>query len=245
MHVIKLNAIGSTNTFLKEMAKEKTVDNYTVIWADSQLEGRGQMGSVWSSEPGKNLTFSVFVQLNDFELSNAPYLNYSIATAIYRTLKSYSVPHLSVKWPNDILAGNAKIGGLLIENSVSKGNIDYAVVGLGLNVNQVHFSENLGKVASLKTLLGKEVDLDSLLTKLVSEIQEAVKFCVSENFQVIRRNYLAVLYKYLVPAMFSNNSGTQFMGKITGVTERGDLQIEMEDKTVQSFGIKEVKYLSR
>lgn len=243
MHIIKLNAIGSTNTFLKEMVKEKPVDNYTVIWADSQFQGRGQMGTVWSSEPGKNLTFSVFVKWKDFKLTGAAYLNYCIAVAIYNRLKSYKVPNLSVKWPNDILAGNAKIGGILIENSVSKERIQHTIIGFGLNVNQLKFSDDLGKVSSLQLLLAKEINREDLLTALVTDIKKQMTLCVPGNFQNIKKNYLSVLYKYRVPAMFSTVEGVQFMGKIVDVSESGSLQIELEDRTVQAFGLKEVKFV--
>ncbi len=245
MHIIKLNAIDSTNTFLKEMVKEKELKSYTVVLAESQLQGRGQMGSVWSSEPGKNLTFSVFIKLKDFRLMDAVYLNYAVSLAIYEVLMANKVPKLAIKWPNDILAGNSKIGGLLIENSVAQGKIQSAIIGLGLNVNQLHFSNDLKNVASLKSVLGFDLDKEKLLNELLKVIQEQLTKCMPQNFKNIKDSYVSRLYKKEIPSMFKKRDGSVFLGKIAGVSELGELEIELEDGSLQCFGIKEVQFLDR
>jgi len=76
------------------------------------------MNTIWSSEDGKNLTFSVFIKIGDLKITNQKYLNYAISIGVYEAVNSYKLPKLKVKWPNDILSENDKIGGILIENSL-------------------------------------------------------------------------------------------------------------------------------
>ena len=96
MHIIKLSAIESTNTFLKELVSDSVVENCTVVTAESQLSGRGQMGTIWESEGGKNLMFSVFFRLDDFLLKDSVYLNYVVSMAVYNSLKDLNIPKLKV-----------------------------------------------------------------------------------------------------------------------------------------------------
>ena len=90
MHIIKLDAIGSTNSFLKEFVSNGVAKNYTVVTAESQYAGKGQMGASWVSETGKNLMFSVFVELDRWLVTDAPYLNFAISLSIYEVLKKYN-----------------------------------------------------------------------------------------------------------------------------------------------------------
>ena len=120
MKVIKLNAIHSTNTFLKDLSKNTILENFTIVVTKNQTNGRGQQDSSWVSEPNKNLTFSVY--LNDLQLniSAKKYLNYAVSLAIFTVLKQKNIPNLAIKWPNDIVSGNKKLCGILIENSIQK-----------------------------------------------------------------------------------------------------------------------------
>ena len=118
MRIIKLDAIDSTNTFLKAISSADVLEDYTVIVAKQQTNGRGQMGNKWESDSGLNLTFSVFKRIKGLTFSNQFYLSIVVALALYKTLKSFNVPRLYVKWPNDILSANKKIAGILIENVV-------------------------------------------------------------------------------------------------------------------------------
>ena len=141
MRIIKLDAIDSTNAYLKQISSAETLEDYTVITAKQQTNGRGQMGKHWHSKAGENLTFSVFKRLNGLSFSNQFYLSIVIALALHKTLTLYNVPNLFVKWPNDILSANKKIAGILIENVVKQNKLDYSIIGIGLNVNQTIFND--------------------------------------------------------------------------------------------------------
>jgi BirA family biotin operon repressor/biotin-[acetyl-CoA-carboxylase] ligase len=245
MNIIKLDAIGSTNTFLKELVASDAIENYTVVCADSQLEGRGQMGSKWISEPFKNLLFSVLVRFDSFKTLDSFYLNYSVSLAIVNVLKKYNLPKLNIKWPNDILADSNKLAGVLIENSLRSNCIKHTIIGIGLNVNQVSFDTDLKNVKSLKSFIGKEINKEQLLKELVYELKSEIENCKPENFESIKQRYLSVLYKKEIPTMFKDSEDLVFLGRIINVSDSGKLQIELEDSSIREFGIKEIELLRK
>jgi BirA family biotin operon repressor/biotin-[acetyl-CoA-carboxylase] ligase len=243
LKIIKLNAIDSTNSFLKEMALNSAVENFTVVVTDHQLKGRGQQGNGWVSESFKDLVFSVFVTLDFFKVSDNKFLNFAVSLAIFDALKEENIPAISIKWPNDILSGNKKICGVLIENSLKGTEISSSVIGIGLNVNQTSFPDSLKKASSLKLLSGRDFELDKLLKSIVSKLKSKIEILNSKDFQILETEYLNVLHKKNIPTMFKNSQDVLFMGIICGISPEGKLQIALEDETIQEFGIKEVSFL--
>ena len=170
MRIIKLNAIDSTNLFLRSLCLDTHVEDFTVVVAKHQTKGRGQMGTVWSSQDAKNLTFSVFKRFDNLKLDQQFVISMVSSLAVINTLKKLNLPKLSVKWPNDILSANKKICGILIENVIKQNNVAATVVGIGLNVNQVNFS-NLPQASSLLNVTGIPYDLDELLQSILKELE--------------------------------------------------------------------------
>ncbi|QTE23812.1 biotin--[acetyl-CoA-carboxylase] ligase [Polaribacter cellanae] len=242
MKIIKLNAIDSTNSFLKEMVTDSVVENFTVVVAESQVNGRGQQDSVWLSEPFKNLTFSVYISFKNFKIQHKKNLLFAVSLAVYGAVKEATNLQISIKWPNDILSGNKKICGILVENSIQKDKIRHSVVGIGLNVNQTNFSEAIYKVSSLKLLTQKNYDLDALLKVIVSKLKERINQLENKQFEQLEGEYLKVLHKKNTPAMYKDSKGVLFMGFISGISKDGLLQIKLEDETIREFGIKEVSF---
>ena len=240
MKIIKLSAIDSTSSFLKEMAKKSDLENYTVIVAEEQTKGRGQQRNSWLSEPSKNLTMSIFIDDLDLKIYNQKYLNFAISLAIFKTLTALKIENLSIKWPNDIMSVNKKICGILIENSISSNKIYASIIGIGLNVNQIQFPESLKNASSLKALTNITYDLDNLLIKLIKEIKSSLQILSLEKYTQLEQQYLDVLYKKNIPTMFKNSEDVLFMGKILGISDSGNLLIELEDDIIKEFGIKEV-----
>src|SRR3970282_291011 len=146
-----LDAIDSTNEFLKGLSNGQLLENFTVVTAENQTKGKGQMGSVWDSEVGKNLTMSVFIKDSLSDVNQIFKLNVGVVLAVVQALETFNIPNLMVKWPNDIMSYNFKIGGILIENSIKSDGTVHSIVGLGINVNQVNF-ENLPKASSLAVI---------------------------------------------------------------------------------------------
>lgn len=243
MKIIKLDAIGSTNTFLKELCHKNEVENFTVVITDNQTNGRGQMQSVWESERGKNLMFSVLIRFSGLRLEQQFYISKAISLAIYDCLQMFLDVKINIKWPNDILAEQSKICGVLIENSVKKATIHQSIVGIGLNVNQEEFI-NLPNATSMKLISGIDYDLNSLLEQIVSSIKKYISILSNQEFVLIDNLYLERLYKMNVPTMFKNHLTNKiFMGKIVGVSDQGQLKVELEDETISQFNLKEIEFL--
>jgi len=242
MHIVKVDATESTNTFLKEMCQQNTLENFTVVITDEQTKGRGQMHSSWQSEKGKNLTFSVLIRLNDLKIDQQFYISKIISLAIYNVLSDLLPAKISVKWPNDILSAHQKICGVLIENSVKKTQVNYSIVGIGLNVNQQEF-ENLPQASSMKLEANTTFDLEVVLLDLMESIKKYVAVLNSKNYQLIDTEYLNQLYKFGTPSMFKSDS-KKFMGKIIGVSLQGKLQLALENETIKEFGLKEIEFLN-
>lgn len=241
MKLIKLDAIDSTNDFLKALASQDELDNFTVVTAENQTKGKGQMGSKWQSESGKNLIMSALVK--DFLYDNEQFFNLSIivSLAVIETLNSFDIPNLCIKWPNDIMSYNKKIGGILIENTLKSDGRIVSVVGLGLNVNQTNFTE-LPHASSLSVITGNTFDKDILPALIIQKTQEKIRLWET-NSAVFWTQYFNSLFKKGVPMPFKNGSGQNFMGIIQGVSSIGKIQILLEDDSVSEFDIKEIQML--
>lgn len=240
MKVIKLDAIDSTNEFLKGLSNKQELENFTVVTAESQTKGKGQMGAVWASEAGKNLIMSVLIKDFLSDICKIYNLNIAVSLAVIEVLEAYKIPDLSIKWPNDILSYNKKIGGILIENSIKSDGSIISIVGLGLNVNQTAF-ENLPKASSLGAISNKQFDTEELLFSILDKIESNVKLWEQES-DVMWSNYIDKLFKKGVPMPFSDKS-ENFMGIIQGVSPVGKLQVLLEDDSISEFDIKEIQML--
>jgi BirA family biotin operon repressor/biotin-[acetyl-CoA-carboxylase] ligase len=238
MKLIKLDATDSTNSFLKGLTQKQNLESYTVVSAKLQTNGKGQMGSSWFSEEGKNLIFSVLINNPITDVTSIFNLNIAIAVGLWQVLNDLGCTHLSIKWPNDIMAGNQKIAGILIENLIKENGEIKSIVGIGLNVNQTDF-ENLPKASSLKNRMNQDFDIDSILENIVQKIEENVARLQNNETDFFWKTYENHLFKKGKPTLFEANQ-EQFMGIIQGVTRNGMLTIQLEDDSIKEFGVKEI-----
>lgn len=240
MKIIKLDAIDSTNIFLKNLANTSILENYTTVTSEMQHNGKGQMNSSWHSESGKNLLFSIFTNHSDKSIVQQIDISFATAITIIEVLLPYHLPKLRIKWPNDILSLNSKICGILIENVIKGGQITHSIIGIGLNVNQVSFPTNLSNACSIKLLTNKEINRDVLLVKII----EQLKINLTKNSDYLKNKYLELLYKKNIPCMFKDNrTNFVFMGIIIGISALGKLQVQHENDAIVEYGIKEISFL--
>lgn len=241
MKLIKLDAIDSTNEFLKSLSSQQELENFTIVTAENQTKGKGQMGAVWRSEVGKNLIMSVLVRdflLNNEEVFN---LNIIISLSVIKTLEELNIPDLSIKWPNDIMSYNKKLGGILIENTLKSDGTIVSVVGLGLNVNQINF-QNLPNASSLAVISNVEFNKDELVILIVEKIKEKILLWEQQS-AIFWSEYFNKLFRKGVPMPFKNIDNQNFMGIIQGVSPIGKLQVLLEDDSISEFEIKEIQML--
>jgi BirA family biotin operon repressor/biotin-[acetyl-CoA-carboxylase] ligase len=241
MKLIKLDAIDSTNEFLKGLSNKEDIQNFTVVTAENQLKGKGQMGSKWDSEVGKNLVMSVLVKDFLFDNELVFNLNVVVSLSVIRALKKYNIPELSIKWPNDIMSANKKIGGILIENSLKGDGTISSIVGIGLNVNQTHF-ENLPRASSLALICNSNFDKEEILFSIVAQMEEAIGD-FENRASFMWEEYANELFRMGVPTAFSDENENNFMGIIQGVSSNGMLRIILEDDSICEYNLKEVQML--
>ncbi|NJW51847.1 biotin--[acetyl-CoA-carboxylase] ligase [Salinimicrobium oceani] len=241
MHLIKVNAINSTNSFVRELFREKAELPMTCVVAKKQLQGRGQRGTIWDAEEGKNLTFSVFFPRPGVAPASQFLISATVAVSLIRSLEKFDLPRLKVKWPNDILSANRKVAGILIENILSEGKIAGSVIGIGLNVNQEEFPE-LPQAGSMKMMTGQEqdLDLDLVLETILKDLEQVLENFSERQSGAILKTYEKCLFRRTIPSTFQLPSGQLFTGIIHGVTAQGKLLVRDEDEKIREFDLKEV-----
>lgn len=242
LNIIALRETDSTNGAAARM-EDALTPHGTVVSAFSQTAGRGQRGNKWESEPGANLMFSMvlrpaFPAQRQFELSMA--VSVGVARVLAALLPDSGI---TVKWPNDIYAGNGKMAGILIENTLSGPLVSRAIVGIGINVNQTVFRSNAPNPVSMAQLAGHTFDLDALLDSVCRSVLDAV------DSHIVKGDAAALLDEYM--SMLWRNDGRChrwldtsslqiFEGAIAAVSPAGPLTLRTPQGTERSYAFKEV-----
>ena len=161
--IIWLERTDSTNKELRRRLDQS--GDLTIIAARMQSAGRGQGEHTWHSAPGQNLTFSILLRHSLLKASDALAVTSIMALGIRDYLRSKGIEPW-IKWPNDIWVGEKKICGILVENTIHAGMIDFSIVGVGLDLNQTDWPAELPNPVSLKELTGQEYDTHEELQQL-------------------------------------------------------------------------------
>jgi BirA family transcriptional regulator, biotin operon repressor / biotin---[acetyl-CoA-carboxylase] ligase len=229
----------STNDMALQALRQKEAYEGSIFITNHQTRGKGQRGNTWETKPGENLTFSLVLQPQFLDLSEQFLLNIAVSNAIRQGMQEY-IPQLQVKWPNDLVVpGVGKIGGILIENLVGSKGWEYAVVGIGLNINQREFSSP--QATSLSLVTGSTYPLEELFKLLITQVEQAYIALKKGKIELLKQEYLRHLY--LIDQWASYRVGEQVQeGKIIGISESGNLLLEYPSGKQQSFGIKEISF---
>ena len=236
--IIHLPSCPSTNRFATDLMSENDIVEGTVIVTDHQTEGRGQRGNSWESAPGENLTFSLVLRPKFLQAQQQFDLNIVISLAISDLLLSYGLPAIKIKWPNDIYCNDGKVAGILIENIVG-GNqaLNYSIVGIGLNVNQLDFNDL--KAVSMRNLMNRKYPLENVFGALLSQIEQHYLLLKQGAMRGIRNAYIANLY--WLREMHYFKSDRIIYGMIMGVDTVGRLEIEEKGK-ISRFDSKQISF---
>lgn len=234
-------ALGQ-NTIATNATKTKPPEG-TVVRAANQTAGRGQLGSSWHSSAGENLLLSIIFYPTWLDIRGQFQLSMAVALAL-QDLGKLLVPEaqFQVKWPNDLYLNGRKTAGILIQNAVSGTSLQSAIVGIGLNVNQVSFSEDAPNATSLALALGHALDLDFVAENLFACVEQRYLQLKAGQKSAIKAAYESGLWKRGVPSLFIRNSDQlEFEGVISGVTDQGLLQVET-NLGAQTFDLKELRF---
>jgi BirA family biotin operon repressor/biotin-[acetyl-CoA-carboxylase] ligase len=239
--IIKLECIDSTNNYAtKHLVKEGWAEE-TVVVADVQLKGKGQLQNTWESEKDKNLLLSIVLYPSFLPVQYQFFISKVVSLGVCEVISLF-VENVSVKWPNDIYVGNKKIAGILIENAIMGSEFNHSIAGVGLNVNQQKFLSDAPNPVSLYQLKGIEFDRDEILTLFIHSFHKWYEMLKMKKFSEIDTAYLNVLYRLGVDAKYKDDNGI-FTGKIIGVDPIGQLMIEKGSGEVRKYQFKEVIFL--
>ncbi|MGI8892111.1 MAG: biotin--[acetyl-CoA-carboxylase] ligase [Bacteroidia bacterium] len=241
-NLINLETTASTNNFASEMLANNEPIEGTAILAEYQRYGKGQRGNSWISEYGSNLLVSYIFYPKFLFSKDHFYLNFVMSLACAKTIISFGVQDVLIKWPNDIYAANRKIAGMLAENTVKGNTIFSTVLGFGININQCEFPDFTAKATSLNLETGKEFNKIEIFEVLSNHLEKYYLNLKKGNFKVIMDEYTDILYRKNKLHTYESD-GKIFIGKIVNVAEDGNLIIEKANGETRDYRFKEIKFL--
>ena len=242
MKIIKLDAIDSTNSYLKKLLTKESLDDLTVVISKHQTKGKGRNGNIWANDASLNLAFSIYKRFNSLNINNKFILNLISSIAVFHLLSENKLNKLTIKWPNDIMSENKKISGILIENSVKGNFINHSVIGVGVNVNQRKF-KNLPNATSMFIQTGREFSLDTLASRL-GEIFCKKFLQYEKNEGALLKYYNNQLFLKNTDSNFITKDGKRFSGKITRINKNGELVIMKADNREVNYTENEIRFES-
>ena len=232
-NVIKLNAIPSTSDYLKNQYDQGACSDGDLVWASDQTAGRGQRENPWESLAGLNLTLSVYKEFKAIDLNNIFLISRVTSIAVAEALMVLGIPQVKIKWPNDILSCDKKVGGILIENIVQKARLKATIIGIGMNVNQVDFP-GLTLATSMAKITDQLFDLEKVFAVFRATLGAQFEKCLIQNANTLQNKYLSYLWKKDEKVHLYNEQET-FVGVLRGVDNRGCIQIERDKGKVFTY----------
>jgi BirA family transcriptional regulator, biotin operon repressor / biotin---[acetyl-CoA-carboxylase] ligase len=217
--LIILEKVDSTNNYAMALVQKGEAVSGEGIFAKEQTAGKGRRGKTWKSQSGENIIFTANQQMQWLPVQQQFQLSIAVALGCYDFLSNYIKKSIKIKWPNDIFINDRKAGGILIENVV-KGNLwQWAIIGIGLNINQENFDNGL-KAISLKQITGINYDVIELANKLLLNLTNRIDQLKSGSFN-------SLLYEYNENLFCRNN-----VVKL----KKGDIVFETKIEKISSVG---------
>lgn len=241
-NIIFLPTCQSTNTYALNLDNSESAQSEgTVVITAHQTAGRGQRTNTWESEANKNITLSVILSPKFLDPARQFALNMAVSLAVHQFLDQYLGNYLKIKWPNDILYRQQKLGGILIENIIRKNQIEKSIVGIGLNINQESFL--YPQASSLKNVTEQTYELVPLYESLFEHLERQYLNLQNNHTQKIKTNYMAHLFQFEEKKPYIHAQSKQtFLGKIIEVDAHGRLVMDTE-QGLQTFGFKEISFV--
>lgn len=230
---------GSTNNDVKLLA-ENGAPHGTMVTAAMQSAGKGRRDRVWKSPAGTTIAMSVLLRPK-LGPDLASMVTLIQAHAIVLAIEEVCGLQAQIKWPNDVVVNGRKVCGILTEMSVSMGEIDYVIVGSGINVNMDEFPEELSEVAtSLKLACGHPVSRLQLIESILTHFeQEYDRFEACGDLSFLKESYEAHMVNKDREVRVLDPK-EPFEGIARGINTHGELLVEKGDGTIEAIYAGEV-----
>ncbi len=230
--IIELDIIDSTNNYAMRLIDADTTQPGLTIAAKQQTQGKGQRGKVWNDEPGESILMSIILA-PDTTLDMQFVFSSAVAVAVADVLSAlFEGWDVCIKWPNDIIINDKKAGGILIENVIRAAKWTHAVVGIGLNVRQQRFPEELPLATSLAIASGKMFETDVLLGAIRQRVIEYTSRPMLNESMLKRFN--EYLYRKGQPQKFTDNK-TEWHALILETVKDGTIRVQTEKGAIVHY----------
>jgi len=236
---IELLTVESTNNYAMGLVRAGMAQSGMVVFTHDQTRGKGQRSKDWVSQKDMNIAMSAIVEPNFLSSSEAFLLSMMSAVAVRKFLNNYADDDIKIKWPNDIYWRDRKAAGILIENIWQASEWKFAVIGIGLNVNQTEFGELGDRAVSLKQVTGRELEPVSLAKELCSVLEEKYQLLVTSPSDIVEA-YKARLYRLHQQVKLKKGSRV-FEASITDVNVNG--QMVVDSGVEEIFNVGEVEWV--
>lgn len=223
--------IDSTNAEAKRLIDRGDAKHGTIISADYQTDGRGQYGRVWESDQAQNAILSIIIKPIDFLVKEQFLLNMSVSLALIDVLQDFGI-EAQVKWPNDIYVSDNKVCGILIQNYLQGDIIQYSIIGIGLNVNQLSWPKEVPNPTSIAKELSRTVDVYEVVDVMTKAVMAQYN-TIAHDPQILRKTYQEHLYRRGEMSQF-HIGDDRISGEIIGIDESGRLMVAHE-KTLKAY----------
>jgi BirA family biotin operon repressor/biotin-[acetyl-CoA-carboxylase] ligase len=231
--------LDSTNKEAQRLLAEGPVISGLTLLARHQTGGKGQMGRNWIAEPGSHLAMTIIYQPARLSPAELTTLGMKVSLGILKALLSIDPAlNLFIKWPNDIYAGQKKLCGILIENSLSGGRVQHSIIGIGMNVNELHFPDEIPNAVSLFQLTGHTYDLEPIALS----VRDHVLSILENEPAGWKATYDHYVFGKGQAFQFISNE-TTFEATVHGVTLEGHLMLQTADGHIRAFASHEVKWV--
>ena len=240
---LQFEEVDSTNKKAFELLKSGDLPDGTCLSAQFQTDGKGQIGRYWHSKATENLLLSLLLKPNFLAFEQHYYLSICSALALRKLLLRY-ITHKNVyiKWPNDIYIENNKICGILIQNQLTTKQIKQSVIGIGLNVNQFKFPQQLPNPTSIYLETGENFNLDTVLEFLFTDFEYYYLKLRSQKFEELKSEYLEHMFRRNVVSKYRDESKNIFEGKIIGINDQGKLHMSINGDS-KYFDFREIEMI--
>ncbi|HPG32601.1 MAG: biotin--[acetyl-CoA-carboxylase] ligase [Lentimicrobiaceae bacterium] len=243
--IIRLESVDSTNDYLYSILDNNALPEGSVVYAHTQNQGKGQANNIWESEPGKNLTCSLVLYPEFLKPENQFLLTMVVSLSVCSTIEKLQLPYPAmIKWPNDIYLQDKKVAGILIKNEILGRSISKTIIGIGLNINQLKFSELIPNPTSLKLISGIDYSVNDLLTECHNNLKIWYQKLKNGETEFIEQSYMNRFYLLNEPALFEIK-GRRIKAEIKGLAEFGMLHLEGPDKEEYICDLKEIVFIPR
>jgi len=231
--------IDSTNVYSMDLLSKTTPIHGTVISADFQTHGKGQIGRIWQSDPNQNLALSVILYPHFLNPQNQFSLSKAMSLGMVDFLISLGISDVSIKWPNDIYIEDKKVCGILIQNILSGSKYQAAIVGIGLNVLQKEFDPVLPNPTSLY-LSGYSGIIDNTFYQTLFKALENRYQILQSNDLIIQNDYQDYLYRLNAWSVYCNEDKHSFIAKLIGTDSIGRIKLEKETGQTIRYSMGEI-----